>query len=198
MNGFYNPHILYTDFWALQGNFTTALHLLAVLQVLLDEEQMRCLSSMAPAAAAASAASIYPMLRQSRRLSTRLQRQCCDPLSMCTDTLPEWCKIFPSSFPSLLTLESRMLLFVRTAFGPAHSLNVVQDLSCLIEEEVGGRANSSSAAYEEEIPLFPSLASLEFDGGRDSTPLTKHNLTLYQHLRHLGRLRRLRVSIFLT
>ncbi len=194
LHDFYNPDNFFADFWASAGNFATVLHLLAVLQVLLDEGQRQCSSSLSTAAAA----SIYPMLGQSRSLSTKLQRQCGDPLSMCTDTLPEWCRILPSSLPSLLTLESRMLLFFRTAFGPSRSLDLIQDLSCLIEEEVGGRANSNSAAYEEESPLSPSLVSLEFDCSSDSTMLTKHNLTLFQHLRHLGRLRRLRVSLFLA
>ncbi len=178
------------DFWAPAGNLATVLHLLAVLQALLDKKQWRFCASSSPMTL------ISPLLGQTRSLSSKLLRQCCDPLSLCTETLPEWCRILPSSLPSLLTLESRMNLFFRTAFGSSHSLDAIQDMSRVVEEEIGGKA-ANSTTFEDGGSSCSSFASLEFDsGGSDSTMLTNHNLTLFQRLGHLGRLKRLRVSLY--
>ncbi len=176
----------FAGFWAQAGIFFSAvLHLLAVLQAILDEMQKRYSLSMT---------SICPLLKQSRSLSTKLKRQCSDPLSVCTETISEWCRILPSSLPSLLTLESRMLLFFRTAFGPLHFLDVFQDISHVIEE---GMANPVRCMYEDEsLPSLVSSSSLllsEFDGSIDSTMLYNRHFTLFQHLEQLGRLQRLRV-----
>ncbi len=69
-------------------------------------------------------------------------------------------------------------------------------MSRVVEEETGGGA-ANSTTFEDGGSSCSSF-SLEFDsGGSDSTMLTNHNLTLFQRLGHLGRLKRLRVSLYI-
>lgn len=50
----------------------------------------------------------------------------CDPLALCTGSLPSWCLGLSEEFPSLFTLNTRLELLKKTAFGMARAVVHVQ------------------------------------------------------------------------
>ncbi|CAM9835707.1 unnamed protein product [Ectocarpus sp. 13 AM-2016] len=53
-------------------------------------------------------------------------KQACNPLALCTGSLPSWCVGLPREFPSLFSLESRLSLLRKTAFGMARAVAHIQ------------------------------------------------------------------------
>ena len=52
--------------------------------------------------------------------------QACNPLGLCSGSLPSWCAGLPQEFPSLFSLDVRLSLLKKTAFGMARGVAHVQ------------------------------------------------------------------------
>lgn len=52
--------------------------------------------------------------------------QACNPLGLCAGSLPSWCAGLPEEFPSLFSLDVRLSLLKKTAFGMARGVAHVQ------------------------------------------------------------------------
>ena len=48
--------------------------------------------------------------------------QACNPLALCTGSMPSWCVGLPREFPSLFSLDTRLSLLRKTAFGMARAV----------------------------------------------------------------------------
>ncbi|CAN0287386.1 unnamed protein product, partial [Discosporangium mesarthrocarpum] len=52
--------------------------------------------------------------------------QASDPVSLCTQCMPPWVRGLTETFPGLFSLEERLSLMKKTAFGRARAVTSVQ------------------------------------------------------------------------
>ncbi|CAN0456404.1 unnamed protein product [Laminaria digitata] len=119
--------------------------------------------------------------------------QACNPLGLCAGSLPSWCAGLPEEFPSLFSLDVRLALLKKTAFGMARGVAHVQEKAKKVEEDspiaslLGSGLEASGVAGRGGGGVGGgALTAGAGQGGADSLPL--HEL-----LRQLGRLGRLTV-----
>ncbi|CAN0310849.1 unnamed protein product, partial [Ascophyllum nodosum] len=60
-------------------------------------------------------------------LQRKVSRQACDPLALCSGSLPSWCVRLPAEFPTLFSLETRLALYKKTSLGMARVVSHIQN-----------------------------------------------------------------------
>eukprot|EP01103_Thecamoeba_quadrilineata_P015346 TRINITY_DN481_c1_g1_i1.p1 TRINITY_DN481_c1_g1~~TRINITY_DN481_c1_g1_i1.p1 ORF type:complete len:1638 (-),score=371.48 TRINITY_DN481_c1_g1_i1:6-4919(-) len=60
------------------------------------------------------------------KLTSKLLRQLQDPLSLCTNSLPDWCRLLTHNFSFLFPYDCRRFFFYSTSFGISRALQTLQ------------------------------------------------------------------------
>jgi E3 ubiquitin-protein ligase TRIP12 len=82
------------------------------------------------------------------RIASKVVRQVSDLPALLSYTFPDWCHYVTTSVPFLIPIESRLLYFYYTAFGPVRALQRYQELHSdeLRGQSIGGGQDGHSAA----------------------------------------------------
>uniref|UniRef100_A0A1X7TZ16 E3 ubiquitin-protein ligase n=1 Tax=Amphimedon queenslandica TaxID=400682 RepID=A0A1X7TZ16_AMPQE len=88
---------------------------------------------------------------QSRKLVNKLVQQVHDPLSLASDSLPDWCYKLTGHYSFLFPFETREMFFLSTAFGTSRTVIWLQKCCDEVLERIRGGALKKEEQYEYHI-----------------------------------------------
>ncbi|CAM9120517.1 unnamed protein product [Choristocarpus tenellus] len=125
-----------------------------------------------------------------------IMRQALDPLTVCAQAMPPWVRALTETFPGLFSLEARLTLMRRTAFGMARAVTHVQDAAKKVEEADNTSSSGREGSESRGVGDGQGADGLThrhvlFEG----SPRQEVAVPLSDYLSQLGRLGRLTVLL---